>query len=60
VDDDGIYISNEGSIFHISLDGATTTQLAEDSRQVFRVKASGDEIFWWTQDGDIRSTWKLP
>lgn len=60
VDDDGIYVADDASIFHVSLDGTTSTKLAEDSRQVFRVKASGDEVFWWTQDGDIRSTWKLP
>jgi hypothetical protein len=60
VDDDGIYVADHHTIVQISFDGTIITTLAEDTSQVFGVEADGDELFWWTNNGDLRVTSKAP
>ena len=61
-DDSGIYVGwvdPDKTIIKVSLDGATVTTLAQDSRFT-GILVDGNDLFWLTADGEIKVTSKLP
>jgi hypothetical protein len=62
--DDAVYMSGQPSnaIVRISFDGATMTTLALDpgSAFIYQIAVQGNDVFWLTSDGAIKSTAKSP